>query len=462
MMNHTLEKFAKGFGVLVVLAVLVAVNGCASPTAPTAPSAPEVPRAPAAPEAPNAPGTGAPAPGAPTAPAEPTKPIGETPEPPGNAPAPFPPENPYQHWEAIGVEQLPKLTPDGRMQDFRLALQRLKQNCAEYRAGKFTTCLSESPLVTLSCDEATIEKMLELSAKHSSWDGYYKDAKAIFKWYRYKGGTSPSETLFTAYNAPTFEGSLKRDAKYSHPLYARPANLVDIKNPDGTIAWRKRLADGSLVPYDNRKAIDVDGLLKGQGLEIAWMEDPIDTWRLQLEGSGLLRVKGEDGAIVEMGANYAGKNGLPLISPIKYLKDKGVDKKYQSFAGMKLYVKDYPDELWPMLTSNPSYVFFSMNGEPPCSTSHAYLTQGHTLAVDPLHMPLATITLLESERPVDDADPAKPPIKKKKFARFAIAQDTGGPIKGAHVDIFFGFDDYAKLASDSMSAKGSIYMPRLR
>ncbi len=371
-------------------------------------------------------------------------------------------EDPYRYWEEVTVNQLPKLVPDGRMQDFRLALQRLKQSCAEYRAGRFTTCLSESAQVTLVCDEATIEKMLELSEKNTSWDVYYKEAKNIFKWYRYKGGGNPAETQFTAYNAPTFEGSLKRDSKYSHPLYARPPNLVDIKKPDGTIDWRKRLPDGSLVPYDDRKAIDVDGLLKGQGLEIAWMADPIDTWRLQLEGSGVLRVRNEDGTVTEMGANYAGKNGLPLISPIKYLKDKGVDKKYQSFAGMKLYVQDFPGELWPMLTSNPSYVFFSMNGEPPCSTSHAYLTQGHTLAVDPLHMPLATITLLESERPVDDADAAKPPIRTKKFARFAIAQDTGGPIKGAHVDIFFGFDAYAKLVSDSMSAKGVIYMPRLR
>lgn len=382
--------------------------------------------------------------------------------PPGNVVTPFPPEEPYQHWEAVSVSQLPKLTPDGRMADFRLALERLRQNCEEWRAGKITTCASESAHVTLACDEATIGKMLELADKHRDWEGYYREAKTVFRWYRYKGGSAPDQVQFTAYNAPTFEGSLKRDAKYKHPLYARPANLVDLKNPDGTVSWRKRLPDGSLVPYDDRKAIDVDGILRGQGLEIAWMEDPIDTWRLQLEGSGVLRVKDENGVVRDMGANYAGKNGLPLISPVKYLKDKGVDKKYHSFAGMKQYVKENPGELWPMLTSNPSYVFFSMNGEPPCSTSRAYLTQGHTLAVDPLHMPLATITLLESERPVDDADAAKPPIKTKKFARFAIAQDTGGPIQGAHVDIFFGFDEYAKLASDTMGARGSIFMPRLR
>lgn len=443
MKNHTLEKARKMFGLMVVSAALVAAQACASPTS----SEPkQEPRAPASPG---------------DNPEKPMPPASAE-EPPGNVPVPLPPDAPYQYWEAVTADKLPKLAPDGRMADFKLALRRLKQNCEEWRAGKITTCTSESSHVTLACDEATIGKMLELSEKHADWEGYYKDAKAIFQWYRYKGGAAPDQVQFTAYNAPTFEGSLKRDAKYSHPLYARPPNLVDTKNPDGTIAWWKRLPDGSLVPYDNRKAIDVDGILKGQGLEIAWMEDPIDAWRLQLEGSGLLRVKGDDGSVIEMGANYAGKNGLPLISPIKYLKDKGVDKKYHSFAGMKQYVKDFPSELWPMLTSNPSYVFFSMNGEPPCSTSRAYLTQGHTLAVDPLHMPLATITLLESERPVDDADPAKPPIKKKKFARFAIAQDTGGPIKGAHVDIFFGFDDYAKLASDSMSAKGSIFMPRLR
>ena len=373
---------------------------------------------------------------------------------------------PEELWERVAADKLPNLTPDGRMSDFKTIVERQIENCAEFRRGQFTKCPAESNHVRLVCDDATLEELLRLTTTSQNWESFYANAKKSFDWFKYKVGPPNGEPKFTGYNAPMFEASYKQTEKFKYPLYARPADLVDIPGQDGKVEWKKRLPDGSLVPYDNRKAIDVDRVLAGKNLEIAWMEHPVDIWRLQLEGSGVLKIINDKGEVKEIkevqdvGANYAGNNGLTAISPFKYLKDKGVDNKYLTFAGLKLYIEENPDEMWPVLTSNPRYVFFSITGEPPCATAKVYLTQGHTLAIDQSFIPFGTVTFFEAMRPVEGHDPDAPNAPMKKFTRFGIAQDTGGPIKGAHFDIFWGSDDYARLASNSMHSSGSIYIFR--
>jgi len=365
-----------------------------------------------------------------------------------------------KYWEPVSAGALPTIVPEGKLDDFKLALERQIENCREYREGRFTKCTAESGLVKLVCHEPTLHKMLELVRESASWKSLYAKSKTAFNWFRYKA--NDGKVLFTAYNAPGYDASLKPTAKYRHPLYTRPEDLVDLKGPDGKPLWRKRLPDGTYDYYDDRKTIDVDHSLAGKGLEVAYLENPLDIMRLQLEGSGLLRLKSADGRTKEVGANYAGQNGRKMVSITKYLREKGVDPKYYTFKGQKLYFEEHPEELWPALITNPSYVFFSVTGEPPCGTARVYLTPRHSLAVDPNHVPFGSMVLIDTYRPV----PAKSGEQKDRatvrFTRFAMAQDAGGAIVGAHVDTYWGSDDYAQYLSDTMSERGAMFYPRLK
>jgi membrane-bound lytic murein transglycosylase A len=160
------------------------------------------------------------------------------------------------------------------------------------------------------------------------------------------------------------------------------------------------------------------------------------------------------------GVNFAGKNGLPYVSVFKVLRDKGVDRKYLSFAGLKQYFQDFPDDMWPTLVTNPSYTFFALSDEPPCGAARVYLTGGHSLAVDTSRLPLGMAAFFQAERPAAPKKGRR--ATSVPFARFALAQDTGGAIQGAHVDVYWGTGDYAQLASDTMNSQGQLFYMKLK
>jgi membrane-bound lytic murein transglycosylase len=70
------------------------------------------------------------------------------------------------------------------------------------------------------------------------------------------------------------------------------------------------------------------------------------------------------------------------------------------------------------------------------------------------------VAFFQAARPVEGADPEAPNVPSKPFTRFAIAQDMGGAIQGAHIDVYWGTDDYAQLASNLMNSKGTLFLPR--
>ena len=76
-------------------------------------------------------------------------------------------------------------------------------------------------------------------------------------------------TLLTGYHEPVLDGALLPDARFRVPLHAPP--------PDG------------LRP--SRAAIEA-GALDGLGLELAWVEDPLDAFLMQVQGSGRVRLAG--------------------------------------------------------------------------------------------------------------------------------------------------------------------------
>ena len=120
--------------------------------------------------------------------------------------------------------------------------------------------------------------------------------------------------FFTGYYEPIVAGSRQPSATFPTPLYAPPADLVEIDpdNPPPGIEpgyrFARKTAEG-LVPYPDRGEIE-RGALRGQGLEIAFVADPVDAFYIHIQGSARLRLT-EGG---EMRVTYAAKTGHPYTS----------------------------------------------------------------------------------------------------------------------------------------------------
>lgn len=221
--------------------------------------------------------------------------------------------------------------------------------------------------------------------------------------------------LFTGYFEPELNGSRSRSSTYRYPLYKKPP---EVRN--GT-QWL------------SRSEIENTGVLSGRGLEIAWIDDPVEVFFLQIQGSG--RVKLPDGSYLRVG--YGGKNGHNYKSVGQELVRRGVYQSHQVSAQViKNWVKRNPVDGKELLQHNPSYVFFrEVSRVPadrgPLGAMNRSITELRSIAVDPKYTPLGAPVWIEKG--------GKTPMR-----RLMIAQDTGSAIKGAQrADIFYGTGDYA-------------------
>ncbi len=227
--------------------------------------------------------------------------------------------------------------------------------------------------------------------------------------------TDGEAPLFTGYFEPELHGSLERTDRFSVPLYRRPDDA-----PSGG-TWL------------TRAELETSGILEGRGLEIAWVENPVDKFFLQVQGSGRIRLP--DGSRVRIG--YGGKNGHPYRSVGKELIRRGIFDEHQVSAGtIRNWVEASPADGELLLHHNPSYVFFREvtqldANEGPLGAMNRPVTAGRSIAVDPEFVPLGAPVWLEKE--------GVNPIR-----RLMIAQDTGSAVKGAQRgDIFYGSGDEA-------------------
>ncbi len=265
------------------------------------------------------------------------------------------------------------------------------------------------------------------------------------------------EGLVTGYYEPLLRGSRYSSPKYRFPIYAAPEDLLvvdlsavypELKN----LRLRGRLQGNKVVPYFSRADIEA-GSAPVRGKELAWVDDPVDLFFLQIQGSG--RVKLENGEVVRVG--YADQNGHPYRSIGKWLVEKGeltLDKA--SMQGIKDWGRKNPDRLPELLNANPSYVFFRelpnhLSG--PLGALGVPLTAERSIAIDPRGMPLGAPVWLATTRPNSN----------EVMNRLMVAQDTGGAIRGnVRADFFWGFGDEAGRQAGAMKQKGRMWalLPR--
>ncbi|MEE8392946.1 MAG: MltA domain-containing protein, partial [Rhodospirillales bacterium] len=140
-------------------------------------------------------------------------------------------------------------------------------------------------------------------------------------------GDEDAKGLFTGYYEAALKGSWRRSGPYTTPIYTRPSDLVTADLGRFKSGWKGQSVSGRvnaarLVPFATRAEIE-RGALSGRGLELMWVDDPVDAFFLHIQGSG--RVVMEDGRAVRLG--YAGKNGHPYVAIGRRLISRGVMTK---------------------------------------------------------------------------------------------------------------------------------------
>lgn len=269
-----------------------------------------------------------------------------------------------------------------------------------------------------------------------------------------KDGEVRDSGLVTGYYEPLLRGSRKPSQKYRVPLYRVPDDLiaVDLSTAYPEVAGlrlRGRLQGKRIVPYPTRAEITATNALKGQ--ELLWVDDPIDAFFLQVQGSG--RVQLDDGTMARLG--YGDTNGHPYRSIGRWLvEQRELTLDQASMQGIKAWAARNPQRLKQLLDQNPSFVFFREVplGDPATGPKGALgvpLTPHASLAVDARFIPLGAPVLLSSTDPET----------RTSFVRPMMAQDTGTAIRGPlRFDYFWGFGAGAGEKAGRQKHEGSAWV----
>ena len=165
--------------------------------------------------------------------------------------------------------------------------------------------------------------------------------EALFRPVLIEDGTP---TLFTGYFEPELIASRTRTERFRFPIYRFPSEIP---------------LQGQ---WFTRAEIERGGLLENRDLEIAWLDDPVDRFFLQVQGSG--RLKFTDGTTLRIG--YGGSNGHEYRSVGVEMARRGILKPHQvSARAIRRWVNENPGAGADLLRHNPSYIFFREVNEVP-------------------------------------------------------------------------------------------------
>ena len=262
-------------------------------------------------------------------------------------------------------------------------------------------------------------------------DGDRAAARAFFeRWFVAQPvhGAEGETGLFTGYYVPEVRGARQPDEHYTVPLYRLPPAAGTASLPT-----RAEIAGGALA---------------GQGLELLWLDDAVDAFFLEIQGSGVVRLP--DGTTV--GVGVAGTNDRTYVPIGRVLAERGVAPPDQmSMQIIRAWLRAHPDEAQAVMNRNPRKVFFALRPDGVVRGSQgAALTPGRSLAVDRAHIPLGLPLWL---------DIAGPPLPPEGLRRLVVAQDTGGAIRGAvRGDLFWGYGVEAGERAGVMRASGRYFM----
>lgn len=333
--------------------------------------------------------------------------------------------------EPIGFDSLPGLGQEDLSEAFRSFLRSA--------AAMVANAPPQRPGVAASAELLAIGRraLQDVAAARSN-----VAARAFFSTY-FQPFRLPKPGFVTAYYEGVVDASLTRDDEFRTPVLARPKDLVTLNDQpilgaSGEILTSaRRLADGGLTPYPDRRVIEEDAGFAG-AQPIAYVRDRVELFLLQVQGSARLRFA--DGR--ELPLTYDGRNGHPYTSIGRLLIERGlVSGEAMSLELLKATVRAMglaPGEPGALLLQeNRSYVFFRQDESTdrlsgPIGGEGCALTPGRSIAVDRTLWSYGTPFWIAANIPWEND-------VETRFERLMIAQDTGSAIVGpARADLFFG------------------------
>ena len=242
--------------------------------------------------------------------------------------------------------------------------------------------------------------------------------RSRYRVYRAAGRQKDHRVLFTGYFEPILQGSAKGGDSYQIPVYARPADLLQVDlSPFHPRFKGLRITgrfDGrTLIPYHDRWEIEEHNALDGKALPLAFLKSRVDLFFLQIQGSGKIYL--DDGRVLNV--HYNGANGRPYRSIGRLLIEEGkIRPEEMSMQKIRAYLAAHPGEMSTILNYNPSYVFFKTETDGPFGAIGVTLTPGRSLATDRRLFPAGALCYIATRKPVVDGDGR---IRRwDRFARF--------------------------------------------
>ncbi len=393
----------------------------------------------------------------------------------------------------ISASELPLDNPVGNMDEVIQALNNQIENCNNSYGEFQTVTIAGHQFKRQEWCLNTNKKMLTLAkAAHGDFKKFLSSIKTEFDWYKSDGwpenhaGFKKGEFQFTAYYAPAaVEARSKCGGAFLYPLYSNPgvvsvaleSKKYNLKTPlCGVDPLSKVMrgfclknADGTYSVAPDREEIE-HGALNPKYI-IGYLKDPNDSAFLMLQGSGSLLL---DGKLFHI--NYDGANGRPrtmlgrivqcaqdptcggnLDTMERCAKDPkchdeaklrcNVSKKIRQSAASEKLIRQYLNNLTPDKADNlrnrdQSYVFFVKEDGGPYGSENISLTPHVSCATDHRVIPVGMSFIYHC----------------KKATSWCVAQDAGGAIIGAHVDVYKGEGNQAGVEANQLNHTGTLFV----
>ncbi|MEM9026910.1 MAG: murein transglycosylase A [Pseudomonadota bacterium] len=348
---------------------------------------------------------------------------------------------------AVRLEPIDYPDVAGWSHDDHAAAFAVFQKCAEV-LGQLDLPPDVFPDWLAAASSASCDLPVDLNTDH---------ARAFFERhfspYLVKATTADQEGLLTGYFEPELRASMTQSDAFPVPLYARPPDLVDCIRPEERGARNGQMTharrdDSALVPYWTRAEIE-RGAIAGYCRVICYLSDPVDTFVLHVQGSGVLSF--EDGRR-RMRVTYDGKNGHPYVSVGRLLIDEGeFDASELTLDVLLTWLRQHPERARNYIQRNPSFIFFrelsaagGVESQDALGVHQLPLVSGRSLAVDASYIAIGTpVYVLAPELKFADGH-----TEARALARLLIASDVGSAIQGPQRgDLFYGTGSEAGLAA---------------
>ncbi len=355
------------------------------------------------------------------------------------------------HYDAISFDDLPGWADDDHLAAFKAFRKSCKRVLKAISRGHRSDKKPPSPGLLSACFHAE-----ELARQNPSQKAAKSFFESHFAPHRVLHNEKPG--LLTGYYEPVIAGSRKQTEKFRAPVFRRPLDLVNLVDEsqrgavDGKQLTHVRKWGQREMPYPTREEIE-SGALKDMNLELLYLEDPVDVFFMQIQGSGRIRLP--DGQHVRV--TYDGKNGHPYTSVGQYLISNNIFPAHRmSLDALADWLKADQKRGQQVMWQNKSYVFFreiaQVQDEGPLGVMQIPLTEGRSLAVDggyhAIGMPVY-VSAPEIKHVVGDSG----------FHRLMVAQDVGSAIKGPERgDIYFGSGKQAGKLAGVTKHPGTFYV----